>query len=217
MYKALLAQQWKHQRVEITALAIGAAVTCPGCAWINNGLDPQTRPWMLMDTGAPIAVIGSLAALFTGLLLAFRPFVLDNHTRHTYALALPVPRPRYALLRAAGGLTLALIPVAAFLIGAELAGQLAPPNGMIHAYPIQLTVRFLLATAFAFAFGFGVQYGLGRRATRWAMIVVFTLAGAEALGALSMHVSVTGPLWSLLAHDGSPLRVYLSEWTLFNV
>lgn len=217
MYKALLEEQWKHQRVEITALAILAAVTCPGCMWTNLGSDPQTRPWTLMDTSVSIAVIGSLAAFFTGLVLAFRPFVLDNQTKHTYALALPIPRAQYASLRMAGGLTLSLIPVAAFLIGAVLAAQLAPPAGMVRAYPVELTIRFLLATALAFAMGFGIQYGLGRRAVRWAAIVLFTVGGVEAVGQLAMHTSITAPFWTLLAHEGSPLRVFLSEWTLFNV
>jgi hypothetical protein len=217
MYKALLSQQWKHQRVEITALAIAAAVACPGALWMNTSYVAEYRPWDLLNTAAKIAVIGASASLLAGLLLSVRPFVLDARVRHTYALGLPIQRSHYALLRAASGLTLVLVPTAAFLIGAVLAAATAPPTGLIRAFPVQLTLRFLLASAFAFSVGFGAQYGLGRRLMRWCIIVGLTLILCEALGQMMFHVSLTEPFWALVWHDGSPMHVFLSEWTLFNV
>lgn len=217
MYKALLSQQWKHQRVEITALAIAAAVACPGALWMNTSFTAEYRPWDLLNTAGKIALVGASASLVAGLLLAIRPYALDARVRHTYALALPVPRADYALLRAACGMTLVLVPTAAFGIGAIVAAATAPPAGLIRAFPVQLTLRFLLAGGFAYAIGFAVQYGLGRRLMRWFMIVGLTLIFCEALGQLTFHVSLTDPFWSLLWHQGSPMHVFFSEWTLFNV
>lgn len=217
MYRALLAQQWKHQRVEITAMAIAAAVVCPVALWFDVGLDLQSQPWRLTDTAVPIATMGSLTALLTGMLLAIRPYALDAQTRHTYALTLPVPRSRYSALRVADGLTLALVPIVAFFIGASMAAQMAPPSAMVHAYPFQLSIRFLLGVVLAFAIGFGVQYGLGRRAVRLIMLAALTVGGVELIGQLTIRSSVTEPFWSLLAHEGSPFRVFLSRWALFNV
>jgi hypothetical protein len=214
MYKALLDQQWKHQRVELTALSIAAAVACPWALWTSSVFESDLRPINLLNTSNKIAFAGSIAALLTGLLLATRPYSLDARSRHTYPLALPIPR---ALLRVFGGLTLVLVPAVSFFIGAVASAAAAPPAGLIHAFPMQLTLRFILACAFAFSIGFGVQYGLGRRAVRWMILVGLTLIGAEALGQLTFHVSMTEPFWSLIWHSGSPAHVFAAQWTLFNV
>ena len=215
MYRALLAEQWKHQRVEITALSIAAAVACPACVWMVTGGEYQ--PWQLVETGGKIGFAGAWIALITGVACSIRPYVLDARAKHTYALSLPVPRSDYSLLRVGSGLSLTLVPGVAFLIGASIAAQAAPPGTLLQTFPLQLTLRFALAAAFAFSFVFGVQYGLGRQAVRWLMIAGLTVIGVEVVGQLALHVSMTAPFFDLIVTRGSPLRVFMTRWTLFNV
>ena len=216
-YRALLSEQWKHQRVELAVLAIASAAAIPVTLWTNAPGSYANRPSVLLDSSAEIGIVAAPLALLVGLLLAGRPYALDSRLRHVYALSLPLPRARYALLRTVSGLTFSILPAAGFLIGAIVGAQVLPPNIAIRAYPALITVRFLLAAVLAFSVGFAVQYGLGKKAMRWVLIVAITIGSVEVLGDLALHASVTGPFWDLLSGQGSPFRLLFSRWVLFDV
>ena len=216
MYKALLYAQWKHQRNELIVFTMAGAVLAPASLWQAHNGYSDWNPMVLLSTSMMIGMLGSTIAIATGFLLAVRPFVLDSRSQHTYALALPVPRATYALLRVAAGLTLTILPAMGFLIGALVAAQAIPPAMLLRAYPVGLSVRFLLAAMLAFALGFGVQYGLGRNAARWIVIAAITIAGVEIFGQMVFQVSLTAPFWELLGGSASPLGVF-GRWMLFDV
>ncbi len=217
MYKALLFAQWKHQRNELIVFTMAGSIIAPAALWQAMNLPAEWDVMRLLTTSMVIGGLGSALAIATGFLLAVRPFVLDGRSQHTYALALPLPRVRYSLLRVATGLTLTILPALGFLVGALVASQAIPPTLLLRAYPVGLTLRFLLAAALAFAVGFGLQYGLGRRAARWMVIAAITIGAFELFGQLVLHVSLTSPFWELLAHPASPLRVFGVRWMLFDV
>lgn len=215
-YRALLRAQWKHQRMDLWCLAVGCAMVAPIALW-QTAAHGQLTVSDVRSTAEIIGGIGSMLAVVAGALLALRPYALDNSVRHTYALSLPLPRSRYALLRIAAGLTLLVFPVAGIAIGAFIAAAYPTLPAELHAYPIGLTLRFLVASVFAFAIAFSLQYGLGQRA---AVVLAWTLAGVGALelvGQLFSDTSLTAPIWRVLWAGLSPLRIFGTNWMLFDV
>jgi hypothetical protein len=218
-YKALLYVQWKHQRMELmlfTMLAGGIPALVTWSPWSDWGSHVMT-PTAILSTSTSIGLLGAILAVAVGVVLAIRPYALDALGRHTYAAALPIPRTEYGLLRVACGMVLLLLPAAGFLVGSLLASAAIELPPMLHAYPVAITVRFVLATAMAFALAFSVQYGLGKHAARWIVIAVFVAGAIEAAGQLVASESLTGPFWTALASEASPLRVFAANWMLFDV
>jgi hypothetical protein len=219
VFRTMLFVQWKLQRAELLGLTLVAAVIPPIATWpgLDDGPDLVSALVRMVDTGTMIAPGGALLALSLGALLAMRPFMLDARVRHTYALALPVRRSTYALMRAASGIALCLIPAVGFLIGALVAAEAIPDSMWVRKYPAALAVRFLLATATAFAVFFGIQYGLGNRARRWLLIVGLTVVATEILAQALFRISMVGPTIELLSGSFSPVRLFIDRWKLFDV
>jgi hypothetical protein len=215
-FNALLFVQWKQQRIELALLAIWGAIVAPIAIWAASSTSDDAAAWELLNAAETVAGFGGVLAAITGVLLAIRPFWLDARANHIYALALPVPRARYARFRIGSGVLLSLIPTLGFLIGALVAVQ-AAPRTTLHAYPVGLTARFFLATMTAFAFAFAIQYGLGRKTLRWILIVVATIGSVELAGQITMHVSLASPFFELVRHESSPLAVFWNRWMLFDV
>jgi hypothetical protein len=215
-FRTLVRVQWQQQRVELTLIALTAAITGPASLWVGHrfGASDLER---LVNSSQVTGPMGALLAVVGGVLLATRPWMLDAQTKHTYALSLPLSRPHFAYLRAAAGLALCLVPAAAFLIGALLTVRVAPRVEWLRAFPVGLSARFLLATATAFAIGYAIQYGLGRRAARWLLIVGFTITAFELFGQMAVGTSLTEPLFRLLGAPLSPLGIFFGQWSLFDV
>jgi hypothetical protein len=218
-FRTMLFVQWKLQRAEILAVTMLAAVIAPLSIWtrVRGGVDGSRFVAGLMDSGSVIRIGGALLAIFVGAMFAIRPFLLDARMRHTYALALPMPRSRYALMRAAAGIALCLIPAAGFLIGALVAAEAIPASELVRKFPLALALRFLLAVVTAFAIFFGVQYGLGGRARRWVLITLLTILAVEVFGQFTLRTSVVVPAIELFGGAFSPLRIFLDRWVLFDV
>lgn len=219
MFKALLATQWKHQRIELIIFAIAAAGIPAMIPWnAETGWGGQyMTPTEILNGATTAGMLGAALAALTGTVIAIRPYALDAMTNHTYAMALPIPRAQYGMLRVASGMVLMLLPVAGFLVGAFFAAAATELPPMLRAYPIGITVRFALAAAMAFSLAFGVQYGLGKRAARWIVISMASLAAIEILGQFVFGESLTAPMWVALGSEASPLRVFAANWMLFDV
>lgn len=218
-FRTMLFVQWKLQRTELLALTLVAAAIAPVATWpiVRSGVDPMIPLIRMVDGGSLIKSASGLLALGIGALLAIRPFALDARARHTYSLALPIPRSRYAFMRVGTGLSLGLIPVLGFLIGALVAVQIVPDTVWVQRYPLGLALRFLLAVVVAFAMFFGIQYGLGNRALRWVVIVALTVGGVEVIGQALAGTSMIGPTLDLLSGSYSPVRIFRDRWALFDV
>jgi hypothetical protein len=219
MFRALLFVQWKLQRVEILALTLVAALISPIAisGYVDGRYDRMGWLTGMIGSGSLIKPGGALLAVALGTLLAVRPFLLDARARHTYALALPIPRARYALMRAATGLTLCLVPAMGFLIGALVAVESIPDTLWVRKFPVALTVRFLLSVATAFAIAFGFQYGLGGRAKRWLLILAVAVVAFEIFGQVVLRGSMVQPLVEFLSGAYSPVRLFRDRWVLFDV
>jgi hypothetical protein len=218
MYRALLFVQWKQQRFELLAFATIAAAASPlALLSVRAQTTDGYSPWSLLSISPVIGAIGAALAVIVGTVLAVRPYASDAATRHTYALALPMRRSEYSLLRAAAGLTLITLPTAGFLIGAMVAARAITMPPMMHAYPIGLSVRFLFAAITAFAASFALQYSLGQRATSRLVLIVVVIAVIELVAQFTTGASAIGPALRVLGRGVSPLRLFTLDWTLFDV
>jgi hypothetical protein len=215
----MLFVQWKLQRTELAGLTLCAALIAPVALWPRMQGEFDRVGWLtgMIDTGSMIGPAGAWLAVILGALLAIRPFILDARSRHTYALALPVPRVVYAWMRAATGLTLCLLPAAGFLIGALIAAESIPDTMLVRKFPFQLSLRFLLALATAFSAVFAFQYGLGGKAKRWLVIVCVTVVGCELIAQLALHNTMIGGLAEFLTGSFSPVSLFRNRWVLFDV
>ncbi|HYV99021.1 MAG TPA: hypothetical protein VE967_16315 [Gemmatimonadaceae bacterium] len=215
-FGALLGVQWKQQRKELVVLTLLVAMLPSTILWTARN-DGPIGPLWYQSIGQSIGAIGAVAAVLIGSLLALRPFAFDAQTRHVYAMTLPVRRRDYSMFRIGTGVVLSLFPTAGVLVGALVAVQALPSGIGLRAFPGGLAARFLLATVTAFAGAFALQYGLGKRATRWALVAVTTIAATELVGQLLLHTSLTTPFFQALVSQWSPLRIFVTRWTLFDV
>jgi hypothetical protein len=218
-FRTMLFVQWKLQRAELLGLAVVAALIAPLSMWTNAQAFVDSGQWLtnLENSSDLIRILAASLATIAGALLAVRPFALDGRARHTYALALPVQRSDYALMRAASGFLLALIPAIGFLIGAIVAAQGVPETLVVRKFPFELTLRFLLALSTAFVMFFGIQYGLGGRTRRWILLALLTVLGVEVFSQFTLRASVVGAVVEVLRGSFSPIRVFLDRWVLFGV
>ncbi len=216
-YRAVVAAQFTLQRLDVATLTVLAALVCPSSLWIAASMDGSlTDHATLASTSMSIAGAGFALAFLSGMLFVARPYIADAAGQHTYVLSLPIPRTRFALLRAAAGATLAMIPAAGFGIGALVAAAAVPLPALMQAYPVGLTLRFILCQVLAVALFFGLQYGAGKHAAKVAFAVLLVLAVFE-LAAPLLGMGAEGRAWQVIAGPWSPLSLFLARWALFDV
>jgi hypothetical protein len=217
MFEALLRQQFTLQRTELAALTIAGGAIVPLSLRGASIAGPLTEAEVLLTLGMPLTILSVIFSVVTGLVLAIRAYTVDAQTRHTYALSLPITRGHYALLRAGTGLTLALIPLAAYGIGAFLTAASVPLPPELFAYPGGVTMRGALTVLMAYAFGFALQYGLGRHAGRVFIVVILLVGAVELIDQLVFRGQLTPDFWSAVVSETSPFAVFNSGWMLFDV
>lgn len=159
-----------------------------------------------------------------GAVLALTAWNWDHQLGHQHALSLPLPRWRYALLKMAAGLVLAMVPTAAFWVGAHLAAaSVTLPEGL-RTYPDALTIRFILAMAVSYSILFAAAAGTVRTTLRIATgaIVLLFLAGimsdlvaslAPSLGQANLAEWIV----SVLVDRPGPFSVFTGSWSLIDV
>lgn len=175
MFSVILHSQWKWSRALLLfATPLALAVPLVSVRQAATALaEPRFFLMAMEQWGAAYAIVAGVI----GLTLAFATWSPDHAGRHVYALALPVARWRYVLMRFAAGALLAIVPVLALAVGAVVATQgLALPPGL-NAYPFALSLRFALATFVAFALVFAISSGTKRTAG-----IVLLLLAALPLG-----------------------------------
>lgn len=218
MFRQILATQWKWSALVVLVLTMaGFAVpvlSVQGAAPGNE--DPWQVPALLSavrDSGVVYPLLASAAAL----LVALTAWAADHRGRHVYALSLPIPRWHYTLLRYGAGALLLAVPATGVLAGALLAtGTATLPTGL-HAYPIALATRYVLASLLAYSIFFAISAGTSRTAgyvlgTIAGLLVVqlaAALAGAE--------VSVVEWVLDRLLISWGPLEIFTGGWMLIDV
>ncbi len=217
-YRALLRQQLILQRVDIALLTILAALAAPAALITARAFDTSLgSAERLLATNAMLAAFSTLHLVASAIFLVVRAYSADAAVRHTYAASLPIERGRYALLRAATGLTLGLLPLAGFAIGVAVvtAGVALPPA--LYAYPVALVCRYALAFVVTFALAFALQYGAGRRASRIAVTMILVLTLTVVFAEIAEQPNILPSIGRVLVSPWSPLSVFAAEWKLFDV
>jgi hypothetical protein len=221
MYTQVLKAQWLAARLPVVLLAVlGFAlplltVTYGGS--LENAPTERVAQWLFASQKIGVLIPG--LALLVGLLLGIGAWAADHAGKHVYALSLPVPRPMYVLLRFAAGATLLAAPVVALGIGSLVAAlSVKLPSG-IHAYPLQLTVRFALASLVCYAIFFAISIAT-RRAALAVLGVICGVVLADVLVSsldLQAGAAVTGWLFNALTTWPGPLAILMGRWALFDV
>jgi hypothetical protein len=221
MYRQVLRSQWLALRLPVVLLAVlGFAlplltVTYGGA--LENAPSETVAQWLF--AAGKIGVLIPGLALLVGLLLGIGTWAPDHAGKHVYALSLPVPRAMYVLLRFAAGATLVAAPVVALGVGSAVAVlSVKLPSG-IHAYPMQLTLRFALACLVCFAIFFAISISTKRAALAVLGLLGGVLLADLVLAALSISgaATVSETVLYLLTNWPGPLAILMGRWALFDV
>lgn len=219
MFAEVLRAQWRGSRLAVVILAVLAfAAPLTTVYWggeLASSSSDRVAYWLA--AAERIAALLPYLALLVGVAAGFLAWAPDHAGRHVYALSLPVSRARFVTLRFAAGALITLGPAGALLVGAVLAAlSVSLPEG-IHAYPVQLTLRFALAALTIYAIIFALSI-----ATKRAQLVVAGLLGGVILAdvilaawGVGTSVTVTTLFW--LTTWPGPLSILAGSWTLFDV
>jgi hypothetical protein len=158
-----------------------------------------------------------MLAAAVGCLLALSAWNWDHKTNHVYALSLPISRQRYAMTKFSAGVVLALIPVAALLVGGTLASAVVDAPAEVRAYPIQMAGHFFLASVLVYALLFSLAAGTIR--TTVILLSVFVgIPMVLSMGALRPLIGdVPVSQWVAQVMRYGPLRILFGRWMLFDV
>ncbi len=215
MFSVMLKTQWKWTRVAVL-LTVVAAFAMPLMS-VNANLQ-ESSPRVLIDNMQTWGVGYAILAGTVGLLMAWLAWASDHRGHHVYALALPVARWRYVLMRFTGGVLLLVPVVVALGVGAVLAtsSRAAVPQGL-HAYPLALTLRFGFAALVAFSIFFAIS-AASVRAAAYVLGAIGVVIVVEFLtDAMGFHWNVGAHAVDFLMVYPGILSVFGGRWTLIDV
>jgi hypothetical protein len=151
MFAAILRTQWKWTRgAALLGFVLGFAIPLLSLFSLRStsvGFAAASVVREMQQYGILYAVLAGAS----GLACAMLSWGHDHRGRHVYALSLPITRSRYAAMRLGAGALFLLVPAAGVLLGSLIGvATAAIPTGL-HAYPLSLTLRFVLASFVAYA------------------------------------------------------------------
>ncbi len=219
MYRQILHSLWSGLRLPVVLLALVAfalpllTVTYGGS--LANAPTERVAQWLFAAQQIGVLIPG--LALVVGVLLGLGTWMHDHAGKHVYALSLPVSRERYVWLRFAAGATLLLAPVAALGLGSLIATlSVRLPSG-VHAYPVALTGRFLMAALVCYAIFFAIAISTRRAAVAVLGVICGVLLADLLLLAIGAGTSVTPTVLLWLSNWPGPLAILMGRWVLFDV
>jgi hypothetical protein len=222
MFKAILKVQWKWTRIWILfatifafAIPVGTVRLFGEAVEFYDGRPPS--PGQIIRAMQSAGVVYSMLAAALGLAVAFTAWSSDHKGRHVYALSLPISRARYALMRFAAGSLFLLIPCAGLLLGALIATAIIDLPAGMHAYPLQLTARFLLAAFVAFAIFFSIAGASQRAAATMLGIIAAGFVVAVGLGAMGVKTDFIGIFARVIFVEPGVLSIFTGRWMLIDV
>lgn len=215
MFRIILWNQWRESRIAVLLLAV-VAVVLP--TWSLRGTVPGPwEGWYLLNAAQNWSMAYPLLALVTALALAFGAWRPDQRAGHIYALTLPIARSRYLLLRYAAGMALMVLLGAVLVVGTSAATVCRTLPAHLHAYPVGIALRFVLAGFSAYTLLFAVR-GVTVRMARLLVAALLLLVAISAL----MELLRFG--WNPLVHflDAlmnryGPLAPFRTTWMLIDV
>ena len=221
MFRQILYTQWKSVRFGLVPLVVAAFVSpllvvqdlgsnieiVPGASSLALQPDIIFHTWQLW-----LPVFPGLA-LVIGVVLGLNAWNWDHRAGHVYALSLPLPRPKYVLLKMGAGLLLVLIPTAALGVGAFIAVSGLELAENLHAYPLLFTARFLMFSLLTF----GVWFALASGTIRTTVIVVSVFLIALVAASPFLDSGLADWLFQTLARWPGPFEVNFGNWNLIDV
>jgi hypothetical protein len=220
MFKAILKVQWMWTRIWILVGTLAAFAIPVGTVRFfeeTNFYDGRTPVGYIIRAMQSAGVLYAILAAGLGLVVAFVAWTHDHKGRHVYALSLPVSRARYALMRFGAGSLFLLVPCAGLLVGAMTATAIIDlPPGM-HAYPMAVTLRFLLAAFVAFAIFFSIAGASQKAAATLLGVIAGGLVIAVALTAMGVKTDFVGLAARLIFAEPGVLSIFTGRWMLVDV
>ncbi len=219
MFTEVLRAQWRGSRVATVILALlGFAAMLTTVYWGGDlGSAGSTRVAYWLAASERIASLLPYLSLLVGVASGFGAWAPDHAGRHVYALSLPISRPRFVALRFGAGAVITAVPAVAVLLGAIVASlSVSLPEGL-HAYPAQLTTRFLLASLTVYAIIFALAIASRRAQLLVAGVIGGVIVADILLAAWSVPFSVTAQTLFWLTTWPGPLSIFAGSWTLFDV
>jgi hypothetical protein len=219
MYRQVLRSLWSGLRLPVLLLALVAFTLPLLTVTYGGGLRgaPTGRVAEWLYAAQQIGVLIPGLALVVGLLLGLGAWMHDHAGKHVYALSLPVSRERYVWLRFAAGATLLLVPVLALGAGALIATlSVRLPSG-VHAYPVPLTGRFLMASLVCYGIFFAIAISTRRAAVAVLGVIGGLLLADLLLSAVGVGANVTPTVFMWLTNWPGPLAILIGRWALFDV
>jgi hypothetical protein len=221
MFKALFKVQWKTTRAAILAATIfGFAIPLFSIRTLLTAYDNEfarITAASIVQTMQSAGVLYALLAGAAGLAVAFLAWSADHKGRHMYALALPVTRARYAMMRFGAGSAMLLLPSLGVLLGCLVALVVAHVPAGMHAYPLSLTMRFLLSSFVAFAIFFAIAGSSQRAAGMMLGGIGLYIVASVMIAAMGVEVDLIGQAADLLFKTPGLLSVFTGRWMLIDV
>lgn len=221
MFLATLKLQWRVSRAVVGIFTV-LAFTAPLMAVY---LRPPAGEAVVADyvsgwlhASQAVGQLVPMIALFFGVFLGMTSWSMDHLGRHVYALSLPVQRSMLVSLRFLTGVALTTLPVIGLGAGSLLATSMVQLPEGVHAYPVQLTVRFGLTVLVCFAIFFAISI-----ATRRAILLTLGSMAAIALAdvgvnsLLGRNLRLTELTIHFLTTWPGPLSLLVGRWGLFDV
>lgn len=225
MLRALIFIHWKQANLALLPFVV-CCFGLPLLAVQGLGGTPTTarQAYQALATAQVWLPLYPILAAAVGFTLALSAWNWDHQLGHQHALSLPLPRWRFALLKLVAGMTLALVPVLAFWVGAHLAAaSVTLPEGL-RTYPDALAFRFLLAVLVSYAALFAAAAGTVRTTVVavTAFLVLLFVAGMTSDLLISLVPSLRGTTltgWILqgLVERPGPFSVFTGNWSLIDV
>jgi hypothetical protein len=155
--------------------------------------------------------------LLYGMTLAALAWSDDTKGNHVYALSLPLPRERFIVYRFLAQLPALVLAPAGLLVGAFVAmAAVTLPSG-VHAYPVALALRALLAGLTCYAIFFVIANSPRRAGLILCSVVGGLVAIDLLLGAVGVDDSVLGTVGKMITTWPGPLAILTGRWALFDV
>lgn len=176
MFVQILRTQWAWTKVPALLLAVATFVV-PSLLWRLGGATIGAfAPYAVMRAFEFVGPMLSSMAIIGSFALAAIPWTIDAETRHVYPMSLPVPWRTFVGMRYAAGVITLLVPTLGLLLGSLFILWRIDLPPVLHAYPVELTLRFFLALLLLYSASFALQYIAGRRATLVVLLMIlFTL------------------------------------------
>ena len=222
-----LALQWRSTRWALLPFVVAgfglplAATQSAEAAGATSPIDASNAMLLALQNWTPLF---PLTAALLGVTAGLAAWSWDHRANHVYALSLPLPRWRYALLKFGAGALLLLVPVVAVLAGVLLGRATLDLPPELHAYPFSFALRFLLAALILYALTFALAAGTMRTAI-WVIsgFVAFLLFGTfavtfarEAFGIPNLPTPIDLVHAALVRWPG-PFHVFGGNWMPIDV